>query len=141
MVDDVLTKVDIMSMRHSLEVRSPLLDYRMFDLALSIPPSIRVKNGKTKYLLRQLANNYLPQKVLIAPKKGFGIPFEQYFYQDNKYIPYVVDVFDNMAKSKWFNTDDLIKYVDAANINRALPKNIYRLFCLGVWMEKNGVIN
>jgi len=80
MADDILVKVDRMSMRHSLEVRSPFLDYRMVELALRIPPELRVHGGQNKYLLRLLAGRHVPKEVVAAPKRGFGIPLRQWLF-------------------------------------------------------------
>lgn len=74
MLEDILVKVDRMSMRHSLEVRSPFLDYRLVELGLRIPSRLRIKNGTNKYLLRKLAARHLPAAVCRAPKQGFEIP-------------------------------------------------------------------
>jgi asparagine synthase (glutamine-hydrolysing) len=74
LLQDILIKVDRMSMLHSLEVRSPFLDYRLVELGLRIPSRLRVKNGCNKYLLRQLAVRHLPKAVCRAPKRGFRIP-------------------------------------------------------------------
>lgn len=74
MLDDILVKVDRMSMRHSLELRSPFLDYRMVELGLRVPSRLRVKGGENKYLLRRLAARHLPPEVCAAPKRGFSIP-------------------------------------------------------------------
>jgi asparagine synthase (glutamine-hydrolysing) len=87
MLNDVLVKVDRMSMRHSLEVRSPFLDYRLVELALTIPPALRVKNGENKYLLRRLAERYLPDEVVHAPKRGFGIPLYNWLIQGKQQSP------------------------------------------------------
>jgi len=80
MLDDILVKVDRMSMLHSLEVRSPFLDYRLVELALRIPPSLRVRMGRSKYLLRQLALRQGLHKVAHAPKRGFGIPLRDWLF-------------------------------------------------------------
>ena len=74
MLEDILIKVDRMSMLHSLEVRSPFLDYRLVELGLKVPSRLRVKSGVNKYLLRRLAARHLPKKVCQAAKRGFGIP-------------------------------------------------------------------
>ncbi|MBE0623848.1 MAG: asparagine synthase (glutamine-hydrolyzing) [Burkholderiales bacterium] len=74
MLEDILVKVDRMSMMHSLEVRSPFLDYRLVELGLRVPSRLRVKDGQNKYLLRRLAARHLPTEVCLAPKAGFGIP-------------------------------------------------------------------
>ncbi len=78
MLDDILVKVDRMSMRHSLELRSPFLDYRMVELGLRVPSRLRVKDGRNKYLLRRLASRHLPPEVCAAPKRGFGIPMRSW---------------------------------------------------------------
>ena len=61
-------------MAHSLEVRSPLLDYRLMELAASLPFSLKINRGKGKILLRRLAAHRLPQEILKQPKRGFSIP-------------------------------------------------------------------
>ena len=78
MLDDILVKVDRMSMRHSLELRSPFLDYRMVELGLRIPSRLRVRRGQNKYLLRRLAERHLPGEVCAAPKRGFGVPMRSW---------------------------------------------------------------
>ena len=72
--DDVLFKVDRMSMAHSLEVRVPLLDHLLLEWVLSLPFGLRFRHGRGKYLLRQLAARYLPAEVLTPRKQGFTIP-------------------------------------------------------------------
>jgi len=74
LTDNCLVKVDRMSMAHSLEVRSPLLDYRLIEFAASLPASLKVRNGKGKILLRRLAAKRLPSQVIRQPKRGFSIP-------------------------------------------------------------------
>jgi asparagine synthase (glutamine-hydrolysing) len=80
MLDDILTKVDRMSMANSLEVRVPLLDHRVVEFAFSLPLSMRLReNGspghvRTKYLLKQSAQRFFPESFLERPKMGFGIP-------------------------------------------------------------------
>lgn len=81
MLDDILVKVDRMSMRHALEVRSPFLDYRVVELALMIPPRLRVKHGRNKYLLRCLARQLFPGAVASAPKRGFSLPLRQWLFE------------------------------------------------------------
>ena len=78
MTDDVLVKVDRMSMAHSLEVRSPLLDYRILEFAAGLPETMKIQNNKGKILLRNLAEKRLPQEVLNIPKCGFSIPAAQW---------------------------------------------------------------
>jgi asparagine synthase (glutamine-hydrolysing) len=72
--EDVLFKVDRMSMAHALEVRVPLLDHLLLEWVLRLPFDLRFRYGRGKYLLRKLAARYLPAEVLIPRKQGFTIP-------------------------------------------------------------------
>jgi asparagine synthase (glutamine-hydrolysing) len=72
--NDVLVKVDRMSMAHGLEVRAPLLDRKVVEAAFRIPASRKLANGRTKYLLRSLAHRRLPAAVVDRPKHGFDAP-------------------------------------------------------------------
>ncbi len=83
MVDDILVKVDRMSMWHGLEVRSPLLDHRLFELSLRIPPALKINNGNTKSPLRELAKAHLPKSVMEAPKRGFVVPLWHWLFRSN----------------------------------------------------------
>ena len=76
--EDILTKVDRASMRHSLETRVPLLDVRVFEWACRIPDAWRMRNGAGKYLLRRVLHRYVPPILVERPKMGFGIPVGQW---------------------------------------------------------------
>jgi asparagine synthase (glutamine-hydrolysing) len=70
----ILTKADRASMAHGLEVRPPLLDSALVDWAFSLPSSLKLRRGQTKYLLKRAAATHLPEAIVHRPKKGFGIP-------------------------------------------------------------------
>jgi asparagine synthase (glutamine-hydrolysing) len=72
--NDPLVKVDRMSMINSLEIRCPLLDHRIIELAFRIPTSSKMPHGKPKSLLRGLAERRLPREVVSMPKRGFTAP-------------------------------------------------------------------
>jgi asparagine synthase (glutamine-hydrolysing) len=78
MVDDILTKVDRMSMAVSLEAREPLLDHRLLEFAASVPVSLKLKNGRTKYLLRKLLDRRIPRTILDRGKRGFEAPIGEW---------------------------------------------------------------
>jgi asparagine synthetase B (glutamine-hydrolysing) len=83
MLEDILPKVDVMSMRCSLEVRSPFLDYRLVELALRIPSRLRIRAGRSKYLLRRIAERKLPARTAGGVKKGFGVPLRKWLYESH----------------------------------------------------------
>jgi asparagine synthase (glutamine-hydrolysing) len=75
---DFLRKVDVASSAHGLEVRTPYLDPYVFELAMKLPPSLKIRNKSLKHILRLLARKLLPHGVIDRPKQGFAIPFDRW---------------------------------------------------------------
>jgi asparagine synthase (glutamine-hydrolysing) len=86
--DDLMVKVDVASMAHGLESRSPLLDHVFMEWAAGIPEQIRMARGVTKSLFKSAMEPYLPTEVLYRPKKGFSPPVDQWFRSDLKELAY-----------------------------------------------------
>jgi asparagine synthase (glutamine-hydrolysing) len=78
LVDDIMTKVDKMSMAVSLESREPLLDHKLLEFAASVPASLKLKNGQGKYLLRRLLERRIPKSIVDRPKQGFAAPIGEW---------------------------------------------------------------
>ena len=79
MTDDVLAKVDRMSMAHALEVRVPLLDHVVVEFAARQPFDYKLKGGVSKWLLKRATRDLLPPSILARGKQGFGVPLERWF--------------------------------------------------------------
>lgn len=80
--DDILVKVDIASMACSLETRAPFLDHRLVERLASLPESMKVRRGVTKWLLRSCMDDLLPVELLARPKVGFGVPVDRWLRED-----------------------------------------------------------
>jgi len=76
---DVLTKVDRMTMAHSIEARPPLLDHRLVEFAATVPPGLRYREGTTKYLFKQALRGVLPDGIIDRRKQGFAVPLNRWF--------------------------------------------------------------
>ncbi len=76
--DEVMAKTDRASMKYSLEVRSPLLDYRVVEKSFEIPHRFKYHGFDKKHILKDLTYDYVPKELLAGPKKGFGVPLKKW---------------------------------------------------------------
>jgi asparagine synthase (glutamine-hydrolysing) len=91
LLDDLLIKVDRMSMAASLEVRSPFLSDAMVRLASEVPTGLKLRGGVSKYILKEAARRYLPDDIVHRRKQGFGVPLAPWF-RDPRLRPYLRDL-------------------------------------------------
>jgi len=74
LVGDINTKVDRASMAHSLEVREPLMDHELVEWLATLPSSLKIRDGESKYLFKKAMEPYLPSDIMYRPKMGFSVP-------------------------------------------------------------------
>jgi asparagine synthase (glutamine-hydrolysing) len=135
MLDDILVKVDRMSMRHALEVRSPFLDYRVVELALQIPPGLRVRHGRNKYLLRRLAQQLLPKSVADAPKRGFAIPLRRWLFEGPKAEWFRSQVCTTTREDDPLTVEGGRRLWSMARRNENLTTPVFRVLAYRWWRE------
>jgi asparagine synthase (glutamine-hydrolysing) len=101
--DDILTKVDRMSMATSLEARVPLLDHKVVEFAFKIPSELKLKGFTTKYILKKTMAKFLPKEVLYKKKQGFSIPIKNWLRAELK--PLLLDLLSEtrIQKRGYFN--------------------------------------
>jgi len=102
--NDYLVKVDRMSMAHSLETRVPFLDFRLVEFMSKVHKNIKMQGYERKSVLKRTVAKKLPNSLLSAPKKGFGIPLREWFKEDgfmqNIYFENVSNILNSSAISK-----------------------------------------
>lgn len=103
MVNDLLLLTDKMSMRHSLEARVPYLENGLVDFALSIPPKKKIKGFRLKYLLKKVAERYLPDEVIFRRKQGFSSPIASFLTSDN---------LDSVVRELTDNKEDYVRILN-----------------------------
>ncbi len=101
--DDLLVKVDIATMAHGLEGRSPLLDPNVMEFAASLPSSFKIRNGVKKYILKKAVRTLLPSAIIDRPKMGFGVPLEAWFRNELKEMAFDVLLSRQMRERNYFN--------------------------------------
>lgn len=86
LVDDILKKVDMTSMKVALEARVPFLDYTLVEFAAKIPENMKLRGIDRKYILKKAMLKYLPKEILYGEKQGFTIPLKNWLRKDLKYL-------------------------------------------------------
>jgi asparagine synthase (glutamine-hydrolysing) len=101
---------DRISMMFSTELREPFLDYRLVEFTFSLPLNFKIKNGITKFMLREIASEYLADDLVFAPKRSLQTPQREWLAEDLK--KWVEDCFETIEKSEyglWFDKRELEK--------------------------------
>ena len=133
LIGDILLKADKMSMAHSLEVRVPFLDKKVFEVARHIPTEYKVNQHNTKYAMRMAAHRYLPDMVAEKKKLGFPVPI-RIWIKDEKYYNMIKKAFTSDAANEFFNTDILVQYLDEHKEGKAdNSRKIWTVYMFLVW--------
>lgn len=141
---DILTKVDVASMYHGLEVRTPLIDLRVLELAASLPGRQRSRrNGSGeitgKYLLKKVLGKTFPNEFLHRRKQGFSIPRDQWFYEGQsgrKMLEQIV--LDPQSRLyQWFKPESVRAQLQNHSENSDRSGPLWLLLVLGIWLEQN----
>jgi asparagine synthase (glutamine-hydrolysing) len=131
---DLMTKVDIASMAHSLEARCPLLDYRVVELAASWPAAIKYRLGRGKRILQQAFGDLLPREVFMRAKMGFGVPLDAWLRAELK--PLTDELLGPAAVSRrgWFRSDSVQRLIAEHHTGRSdHSARIWALIVLESW--------
>ena len=136
LIGDILLKADKMSMAHSLEVRVPFLDRKVFEVARHIPTKYKVTKENTKVAMREAAHRYLPDMVAEKKKLGFPVPIRIWLKED-KYYNIVKKAFTSPAAEEFFKTDEIVKILDDhKNGKEDNSRKIWTIYMFLVWHKQ-----
>lgn len=128
LTDHNLNYTDKMSMVYGIEVRVPFLDLELVEFSTSIPPELKMKGMETKYLLKKVAEKYLPHEVIYRPKSGFGAPVRDWIIDNLS--PMVEDYLskENIEKREIFNFEAIQKLIEDNKLGKVDAS--YSIWCL-----------
>jgi asparagine synthase (glutamine-hydrolysing) len=133
--DDLLIKVDVASMAHSLEARSPLLDHKLMDWAATIPEEQRFAGSEPKSLFKQAMEPYLPHELLYRPKMGFGVPIDHWLRAEMRDFAYDA-LLDRTARQRGlFDADHVRRLLDEHSSGQNWSNRIWALLMLELWFR------
>ena len=107
-----LIKPDRMGMAESIEARVPLLDYRIVELASSIPSKLKIKDGETKYIMKKAVEGYLPNEIIYRKKQMFTVPIGEWFKKDLRYLIEDVLLDGRTLQRGYFNEEKIKTLID-----------------------------
>jgi len=134
--DQVLAFVDFLSMAHSVEVRSPFLDYRLVELAATIPGRLKIRNGNVKDILKRTVEPLIPAGITKRPKEGFVLPI--FDWMVDKLKDYTMDVLSQsrIDRHGLLNGEEVGRLVCAYYAgNKSLAVKVWTLIMFQVWWE------
>ena len=126
-----LTKLDRVSMAHSIESRTPFLDHKLVETVFSLNPKLRYEDGITKSLLKDIMKDKLDKKILSRKKKGFANPYIEYLIESKK-ISLIQEI---NKQTGLFKEEKLAEYIKGAK-SGAFKQHIWGLYVLSVWIKK-----
>jgi len=136
LVDNILVKVDRMSMATSLETRVPFLDHRFVEFSATIPSRLKLQGKNTKYLFKKAMADVLPPQILNRSKEGFSIPIKNWLKEDLK--PLMLEVLDQqkIKREGFFNTN----YVEQLKKEHLSGKEnhshrLWSMMVFGIWQD------
>ncbi len=125
---DLLTKVDIASMAHGLECRSPFLDHHVVELAVQLPLKLKMQRLKGKHVLKEAFAEFLPERLRRRPKMGFGVPLDSWFRGPLASMLYDV-LLDRTARERGYFEIETVRQLIDEHVH-GIWDHSYRLWCL-----------
>ena len=130
----VLSKVDIASMKNSLEVRTPFLNKDLINIASEIPEKL-IYNGKySKLILRIILDNYISTDITTLPKTGFGLPIQNYNFFNDNHLKFYNESLETLKGITFFKSNSLLIDFIAKNSFKN-SNSLWGIFAMAKWFE------
>jgi len=126
-----LSKLDRVSMAHTIEARTPFLDHRLAETVLSVDPALRIGSGETKTLLKQIARNYLSDEIIDRKKKGFANPYMEWLIASGR-LELIREVNE---KTGLFYPEVIEEYLELAHRGK-FKQHVWGLYVLSHWINR-----
>jgi len=133
---DILTKVDRMTMAHSIEARPPLLDHRVVEFAATVPARYRLRDGTTKYLLKRAMRGILPDAIIDRPKHGFAVPLARWFRGELAGFTRDVLLSDTCRQRGLFEPKYVERLIRLHTRGRDLDLQLWTLLSFELWCRR-----
>ena len=133
--DDLLAKVDITSMAHSLEVRSPLLDHQFMELAARYPTDLKLRGRDGKRILRDAARPWLPDDLLDRPKHGFAVPVADWLRGELRSLPEEVLLDPGATDRGLFRPEQVRRLISEHQEGQNRANKLWALINLELWFR------
>ena len=134
--DDLLIKADKMTMATSVELRVPLLDFRVLEFAASLPTNFKVRGWSAKRILRAAIKDSIPKEIINRKKYGFPVPYDRWLKRDLKDLVFDTILSQNSSLNDYFCRDALVKILQSHQDGQNCSQEVFSLLVLDLWIKQ-----
>jgi asparagine synthase (glutamine-hydrolysing) len=136
--DDILVKVDRAAMANSLETRVPFLNDELFEFVWSLPFHLKIKDGSSKWILKELLNKYVPKQLVDRPKQGFSVPLAQWLREPLRDWAESLLASDRLIAENYFN-ENIVRNIWELHLSgkKDYSLKLWSILMFQSWLEKN----
>ena len=133
--DDLLLKADKMTMATSVELRVPLLDFRVLEFGASLPPRFKVCGWSTKRILKAALQESIPREIIKRKKAGFPVPYDEWLRKEMKDFVFDTILDQNAALWSYFSRNKATQLLETHQKAGDCSKEVFSLLVFKLWLE------
>jgi asparagine synthase (glutamine-hydrolysing) len=136
--DDILVKVDRAAMANSLETRVPFLNDELFEFVWGLPFHLKIKDGSSKWILKELLKKYVPKQLVDRPKQGFSVPLAQWLREPLRDWAENLLASDRLIAENYFN-ENIVRNIWELHLSgkKDYSLKLWSILMFQSWLEKN----